>query len=141
MNPKVINVVEFYAEPYYYSKDAACIVCNNIVSDLGGRNRWIKILNTNNNKAIYRKTYGAGKTHLNYDQIQLDYDSINSDLGIDIMNNCSLELYSATCLGQIIGHCKHPDLKYRIPLIIGSIGLILGMISLVITFLTICIQN
>ena len=141
MNPKVIKAVEFYTETYYYSKDAACIVCNDIVGYLGGRNRWIKILNENNNKVIYRKTYGAGKTPLRCDQIQLDYDSIKSDLGVDDMQNCSLSLYKATLRGQILGHCKHPDPKYRIPLIIGSIGLMLGIISFIITLLTIWSQN
>ncbi len=104
---------------------------------MGGRGKWIKILNTSNNKSIYRKIYGAGDTPLNCDQIELDYDS-SKDLDIADKNNCTVKLFKATCIGQVIGHCKHPDPKYRIPLIIGIIGLVLGIISLVVTFWPIC---
>lgn len=141
MGQKIIKEVEIYAEPYYYSKDAACIVSNEILGYLGGRNRWIKILNKKNNKYIYRKIYGAGKTPINCEKMQLDYDSIKSDLDINDMQNCTLVLFEATHLGQIIGHCKHPDPKYRIPLFIGLIGLTLGIISLMITLLNILNQN
>ena len=134
MKISISNVKQF-SNDYDYNKDAACIIHNAHINSLGGRRSWIIIKNNKNKRKIYRKIYGSGIKSLPTDTIELDYDSIDLDLNIKDFNNCNLSLIKLGLFSNIRGLLKHPDSKFRIPLIISLFGLLAGLISLMITLI------
>lgn len=133
----VIEKAKSLPDEYQINSDVICIVQNRLVSKLGGRKNWIRILNTENNKKIYRLMQGSGdiKDH-SIDLIRLNYDSRIS-LGIQTINSekVNLILSKTNLFEKIIANLRHPDIKYSIPLIISLISLFLGFVSLTIAFI------
>ena len=137
----IIEQVADYSKGSDYSSFNVVRVHGDVLENLGGRNRWVKIQNYSpTSDPIYRIAKGLkGVTHFTKKSIQLDYDS-RCELNIssktrsdDKFFPAKLKIAPANSIQVLFSLWFTNDPTFRIPLQISLISLFIGVAGFVIS--------
>lgn len=134
---KITKVWDIQKEQDFYD-EAISRVHTSILRDTNlKRNQWIKIVNLDNKKTIFRKVRGASPKDSSKEYMELDYDS-RLELGIVANKNDSgyldvnLRIEQANYIDIFCANWNYPNYAIKISVRISIISLMLGLIGLIL---------